>query len=128
MREDRADGHHPGALGHCSRARSRSLTFWIFPVLVMGNSSTKATWRGIFKLAPPPRLCRIHLRPGDGTPSLEPHEAPPPLGERAMGHADPGGGLDGGVAHEIGLALHRIDVPPADLQHVLVSSDEAQVA
>src|SRR5256712_14064010 len=48
-------GHRGGASRHSFRARSRSLTFWILPELVIGNSSTNTTWRGGLKLAPRPR-------------------------------------------------------------------------
>src|SRR5262249_11195541 len=57
-----AVGYRGPASSHSARARSRSLTFWILPVLVMGNSSTTAMWRGILKLARRPRQCSITSR------------------------------------------------------------------
>src|SRR5262244_2671151 len=114
MREDRADGHHPGAFGHSSRARSRSLTFWILPVLVMGNSSTKATWRGILKLATRPRQCSITSRSVSAEPGVR--------------HPDDRGHLDRGMAHQKRLDFHGIDVLAADLQHVPIAAEKPQVA
>src|SRR5262249_26831837 len=57
-----------GGPGQAFRARSRSLTFWILPVVVIGNSSTNATWRGILKLATRPRQCSMTSR----SPSAQP--------------------------------------------------------
>src|SRR5947199_10723162 len=65
-RASRSSGGRRGSsrrrLLHSFRARSRSLTFWILTELVIGNSSTNTTWRGILKLATRPRQCSITSR------------------------------------------------------------------
>src|SRR5947199_8652570 len=53
-------GHRGGASRLSFRARSRSLTFLILPVLVIGNSSTNTKMRGILKLATRPREFMNH--------------------------------------------------------------------
>src|SRR5437773_11285135 len=73
-------GHRGGASRHSFRARSRSLTFWILPELVIGNSSTITRWRGIVRPAARPRqwpvtAVRTRYRPDA---SLQKAPAPPP--------------------------------------------------
>src|SRR5262249_61786986 len=55
-------------------------------------------------------------------------EAAGDLGRPGIGPPDPRRELDGGMAHEEALDLHRIHVLTADLQHVLVPPEESQVA
>src|SRR2546428_2696085 len=69
-------GHRGGASRHSFRARSRSLTFWILPELVIGNSSTNTTWRGILKPPTPPPQCPITSRPTNLQPGPSRTKAP----------------------------------------------------
>src|SRR2546427_11755083 len=71
-------GHRGGASRHSFRARSRSLTFWILPELVIGNSSTNTTWRGVFKVATRPRQGSIPPRSTRLPPGAGRAKAPPP--------------------------------------------------
>src|SRR2546427_5039035 len=72
-------GHRGGTSRHSFRARSRSLTFWILPELVIGNSSTNTTWRGVFQLAPRPPQRALTPPPTSGQPrASRTHATPTP--------------------------------------------------
>src|SRR5262245_22940614 len=75
----------PHARGRRFRASSRSFTFWIFPELVIGKSSTKTTWRGILKLAIRPRHCATTSASVSAWPGSRRTKATPTSDRRASG-------------------------------------------
>src|SRR5213592_4196990 len=67
------------------RGSSRRWTFWILPELLIGNSSTNTTWRGILKLATRPRQCSITSRSTSVQPGASCTKATATSDSRASG-------------------------------------------
>src|SRR5262245_63543238 len=83
---------------------------------------------GNLEAGDPPLAVPQHVGVGERAAGLALHECDADLAEPRVGKAHHRRQVDRGVAHQEGLHLHRVDVLAADLQHVLVAPNEAEVS